>query len=651
MFYLSLLIFAFTTAYATHPISHEMLELQPLEAPQDIRIDLQRKEVIVHPDQTYDMWLTYEQTLLTTRGLLNHQTLDSPSYFPGHTSVELVEAYTLQPDGSKIEVPAANLFITTSPADPAAPGFITSLQQHVAFPHLKLGSTLHVKWHYKQQEAPLFNFADVISPSFDIDCLHTEMSVTLPQSMPVKWVQEGGFQVKETAQGEQRIISAVLGPQSAHRREAFMPSSSDLLPFFEVSTISSWEEIGNKISALTVPSQVVTPAIEELVKTIVGTQRGKQAARAIYNWTANNIAYLETAINPRQGIVPPPASEILANRFGDCKGHSCLLQTMLKVVGIDSYPVLVNWDNSLKQYPLPILNFDHEMVFVPSLNLFLNPTDQYSTFDNPLEETNFSSQGLQVLTDKPVLIAKPQGSLLTKTPQAAAVNNQYVISSRMQMNIHGDIEAKGEVKTTGCFANLIRGALSEYPIEHFTNALILNNGIRGHMAATTTKLSDLNAPMNIQYAWNGLQAVQRFQEELLFQVPIAVDLFTSTFFRQFLSSSQERYYPLIIGAGIYQWNFTIELPPDYQIAKHPLDVDAQNPAGSYIASYTVYDGFLHVKRTLTLRSNVYERAAYANVADLLIVAIKDRDAIFSFAPVPVKAFPGIQNQTIEKTPK
>lgn len=621
------------------------LKLQPLKPPQDIRVDLQREEVVIHEDQTYESLLTHEKTLLTTLGLLTHQTVDSPSYFPGHTSVELVEAYTLQPDGTKIHVPKDNLFTTTSPADPSAPGFVTSLQQHVAFPHLKIGSTLHVKWLYKQLDAPLFNFADAISPSFEIDSLRTEMSVNLPKAMYVKWAKSGDFQVKDTIEGDRHIISAVLGPQSGHKHELFMPASSDLIPFFEVSTIQSWEEIGKRISQLTLPSQTLTPEIEKLAKTIVGNAVGKEAVRAIYNWTANNIAYLETAINPRQGIVPPSASEIIANRFGDCKAHSCVLQTLLKVLGIESYPAVINWDNSLKQYPLPIVNFDHEMVFVPSLNLFLNPTDGYSTFNTPLEETNFSSQGLQVLADKPVLIVKPQGSVLTKTPAGLAENNQYLITGHMQMNIHGDVQVKGQVKTTGCFADLLRGALvQEGSVDRFINTRLLNNGIKGNVVATTPNISDLDAPMNIEYAWNGLQAVQHFEEELLFQVPIAVDVFTSHFFMQFLSLSSPRQYPLIIGATTYQWDFTIDLPLDYQIGKHPLDVDIKSPQGSYTAAYTVYNGALHIKRVLTLNHNVYPAVAYANVADLLMALIKDRNSIFSFVPIPVKEFPGLRNK-------
>ncbi len=137
--------------------------LLPPVAPQDERIDLHRKEVYLHEDQTYEMTLTQEKTILTPKGLLSDQTLSSPPYFPGEAEVQLVEAYTLQPDGKRIDVPQENLFTTTSPADPAAPGFVTSLQLYVAFPHLKIGSKLHVKWLFKQITPPPFKFADTLS--------------------------------------------------------------------------------------------------------------------------------------------------------------------------------------------------------------------------------------------------------------------------------------------------------------------------------------------------------------------------------------------------------------------------------------------------------------------------------------------------------
>jgi transglutaminase-like putative cysteine protease len=60
----------------------------------------------------------------------------------------------------------------------------------------------------------------------------------------------------------------------------------------------------------------------------------------------DEVRYLgvETGINTHK---PYPPSQILAQRFGDCKDKSLLLTTLLQARNIEAYPVLVN--TSLKQ--------------------------------------------------------------------------------------------------------------------------------------------------------------------------------------------------------------------------------------------------------------------------------------------------------------
>jgi hypothetical protein len=653
IFYLTVSAFALNMAYAAAPnLPLHLLEAESgsnfglsLSPVQDTRIDLQREEVYINDDHTYVMTLTQEVTLLTHNGLLNNQSMASPEYYPGFTEVKLLEAYLIQPDGTKVDVPPANIFTTTSPVNPAVPGFDTALIQSVAFPQLMIGSKLHVKWEYKQVKAPDFKFADIVSPVFDTDTLRTEMSVNVPESMYVKWAMDGDFQVKEVNENGRHIISAVLGPQAAKVREPFMPADSDLLPFFEVSTIPSWSEIGDTVWKLTAATQTVTPEIEKLVKSIIGDKTGREAARALYNWTANNIFYLNIVIDPRAGIVPPPVSQILFNRFGDCKGHSSVLQTMLKVICVEAYPTLVNWDNSMTQYPLPIPNFDHEMLFIPSYNLFANPTDLYNPFGAPLEETNFYSGGLQVLADKPVMIARPKNSVLAQTPEALAEQNQYKIKSRMKMGLQGDMQAQGIMEVTGCFDGILRGFLQQGgSTTELINELAFMNGINGQAVAKSTDPANLDIPVKVEYAWEGLKVAQMSNEELLFQLPSAVDFFPASFFVRFLSSSGVRQYPLIIGAAIYEWDHEIELPVDYVTAKQPLDVNVSNPAGSYAAKYSMANGKLLVQRTLRLNKNMYMPEEFPDVAMLLIQLIQDGYSIFSFAPKPIEQFPGIPSQ-------
>lgn len=609
---------------------------------QDVRIDLQREEVFLYPNQTYDLTWTEEITLLTQNGLLNNQTMSSPSYFPKQSSVELLEAYVTHPDGTKIAVPPENVYTTTSPSDPLAPGFDTALIQSIAFPQLMIGSKLHVKWKYRQIEIPDFPFADVIFPDFDTDTLLTEISINVPEEMHLAWAQSGEFEYKEAKENGRHIVSAVLGPQAGRPREAFMPEDSDLLPFFEVTTLSSWEEIGNTIYRLSEPNFVVTPQIKKLAEEIVGTKKGKEAAQAIYNWTAQNIFYLEVMLSPRQGIVSQTAEQILFNRFGDCKAHSTVLITLLKAIGITAFPVVVSWDNSLLEYPLPIPSFDHEMVYIPELDLFANPTSPYARFTSPLDETNFSSEGLQVLANKPILIAMPESSKYTKTPQAVAAQNRYIFQSSIKMDLQGNMISKGSIGAMGVFDSVLRGFLSEGPSPaDLLSDLAFANGFEGKAAANVLNLDNLDSPLKIEYGWEGEHVTQPSGEDLLFQVPSMIDLFTSKFFLQFLSTTGSRSYPLIIGSGIYEWSYSIEIPEGYLMKKKPANVNMINPAGSYIVAYSCQEKTLQIHKKLEILKNVYSPEEYANIAMLLTQWIQDAYFIFHLTPIPVEDFPGI----------
>jgi hypothetical protein len=56
---------------------------------------------------------------------------------------------------------------------------------------------------------------------------------------------------------------------------------------------------------------------------------------------------------------------------------------MLAEVGIDAHLALVDSGGSYRATTLPIDNFDHEIVYLPALDLFLDPTDAYGVFGAP----------------------------------------------------------------------------------------------------------------------------------------------------------------------------------------------------------------------------------------------------------------------------
>ncbi|WP_400078750.1 DUF3857 domain-containing transglutaminase family protein [Winogradskyella sp. R77965] len=99
---------------------------------------------------------------------------------------------------------------------------------------------------------------------------------------------------------------------------------------------------------------------------------------ATLRFVQNEIRYLglESGIGAYKPFLP---SKVLEQRFGDCKDKSWLMVTMLRQMGIEAYPVLVNsyYGESLHQFlPSPSI-FDHVVVNVVDSNnesQFYDPT-------------------------------------------------------------------------------------------------------------------------------------------------------------------------------------------------------------------------------------------------------------------------------------
>jgi hypothetical protein len=119
----------------------------------------------------------------------------------------------------------------------------------------------------------------------------------------------------------------------------------------------------------------VTPAVQALAEEITKDSTDPAAqASAIYEWVNKNIRYLSVVLG-KGGWIPHSTTEILANRYADCKDYATILHALLKAKGIESHPVLIrselgNWfpDVAATDY------FNHAVLYIPSLNLFADAT-------------------------------------------------------------------------------------------------------------------------------------------------------------------------------------------------------------------------------------------------------------------------------------
>ncbi len=108
----------------------------------------------------------------------------------------------------------------------------------------------------------------------------------------------------------------------------------------------SWSEMGSWYSTLTNGRRDSSPEIKQKVAALTASAATPLAKmQSLAAFVQSDIRYVAILLGIG-GVQPHPATDIFANRYGDCKDKATLLSSMLKEAGIDSYYV-TTWSSML----------------------------------------------------------------------------------------------------------------------------------------------------------------------------------------------------------------------------------------------------------------------------------------------------------------
>jgi len=97
----------------------------------------------------------------------------------------------------------------------------------------------------------------------------------------------------------------------------------------------------------------------------------------IFSWVQYNIRYIAFEYG-LDSWIPDNAQNVLRKKYGDCKGMSNLLKTMLQSEGFDARLVWIGTDGlSKKEIPLPLFNHVICALFKDNRIIYLDPTVKY----------------------------------------------------------------------------------------------------------------------------------------------------------------------------------------------------------------------------------------------------------------------------------
>lgn len=235
------------------------------------------------------------------------------------------------------------------------------------------------------------------------------------------------------------------------------PSWYDARPSVNISELASWAEVAQWANELYERTPPPSPALNAKIAELRAAHpTAESRAEAAVRFVQDDIRYLGIDLGEHSHR-PHSASTVFQQRFGDCKDKVMLLVTMLRALGIDVDPALVNTDlgaHIVDELPSPQA-FDHVIA-----RLRLNGREIWVDPTRTLERGPLGS------TDVPHgrgLIASKDTTDLSVIPNAPPTQPTTVVRETLRVATNGS--ALLEVLSTyrGTAANDMRYTVSRKP--------------------------------------------------------------------------------------------------------------------------------------------------------------------------------------------
>ena len=503
-------------------------------------------------------------------------------------NLEVLEAYTLQPDGTRIDVPADK--IRKQDGD-GGQEYSDSKAMVVIYSKVDVGSRLFIRAR-SHQHTPLFPghflMSRYYSPHFVFEDAEVRVSTQAGVKLQIDMNGVNGERMAplpDDAPGTARYRFTFQQAQ-AYPFESGQVNLSDFAPYLALSTFTNYAEFAQAYQVRAKPMAAVTPAIEKLAKELTANAKDERdKVRKLFNWVSQNIRYVAVYVG-EGGFVPHAAQSTLDNRYGDCKDHVTLLEALLEAVGIGSTTALVNSGGAYQLPKLPVSTpFNHAITYIPSLDLYLDSTSRFAPMGT-LPDGD---------TGKPTLLTA--SGAIGQTPMNSWKNDYTRSRVHMRMRRDGSFVGRSTTVTRGFEEVDSRGnqfANQNEDQAQWINSLLASNQETGTGRIFSAEPTDLDTPWSVG---------AEFQLDPLINVPgpsamtIPYGLAPGKL-RSMASykAIEPRRYPQRCSSAEVRETTTLTFPPNMKISRIPANVRGRFSSYHYQSRYSLKGHTLFVDR-------------------------------------------------------
>jgi len=448
----------------------------------------------------------------------------------------------------------------------------------IVFPNLSPGTRLI--YSYRQsQNIPYFpgyfGLWENLSPFTQYD--DAKITLTAPKNLPMHlYTRDMQGSDRPRIEGDTARWSWTYSRKTPMQNQNWTAAGWEYGPTVMASTYPDFSAMGRAYQLKGAEAARLTPNIQARADDITkGISDRRAQAAAIYEWVAKNIRYVAVYLG-NGGLEPNSAESILANRYGDCKDHTVILEALLAAKGIASTPVLIGAGGGPTLPPVAVLGrFNHAINYLPEFDLYLDSTSPYARFGQ-LPSSDLGAPVVHTVDGK-----------LSRTPANGPDVNAYRADSSYTFSANGDVSgrtrqdgsASGEIGLRGMFSQLT--SQNRPRIEESIMSASGFNGV-GRLKLEGD-VDDLRKPFGYSFSFDATDYVDfSVVGGMTLPDPPGADSMRGIYAT---ASSESNATPFYCNDSLREETYTLKFPGTVPLIAIPRSSRFSNAAGKYEASW------------------------------------------------------------------
>lgn len=480
-----------------------------------------------------------------------------------------------------------------------------------------------VEYTYVQKfKDGIINYPPFIpAPSYRVAVEEANYTLELPLEAKARYKSNYDFNHKDEIVNNKQLITLSIKDLEAIDYEPASPTFRELFPLAFIApaefcfdshcgNMSDWNKYGQWVySLLKGKDDLPIEFVDNLKELVKGSKTDNEKVEILYKYLQDNTRYVSIQLGIG-GYQPIEASKTWKSKFGDCKGLTNLMMSMLSAVGVESHYTVIRMSEREKELYADFPNFNqanHVILFVPTDTdgIWLECTSSTTPFGYVHDQ--IAGHDALVITEK--------GGEMRKLPEYKSSQNRT--DSKLEMSLDENGIATGTMSFVEHLSNYDNSKGSVMSNDRDRMVKYINGNIKlpklviGQI--TTSEVKSELPSCTLSSTFEAPDYANKTGSRLF--VPICP--LRKTNYNVFSASKREHDIDLIRGFSESD-TIVIQVPEMYVAESLPKDIELETDFGIFKSSISFENNKISYSQYTEIYPGRYGKERYKDLKDFFV---------------------------------